>query len=110
MQNSPVIHLAWRLACVETAAAKAPFIEPEHLLAALTKLRQFRAGAGAEALARQGADLGAHRPELELVAEVLEEAATEADAVRHELGERLGQGGRHDEPPGREETEVLLNN
>jgi len=36
MQNSPVINLAWQLACVETAAAKAPFIEPEHLLAALT--------------------------------------------------------------------------
>jgi ATP-dependent Clp protease ATP-binding subunit ClpA len=92
MQNSPVINLAWQLACVETAAAKAPFIEPEHLLAALTKLRQFCTGAGAEALARQGADLGAHRPELELVAEVLDEVAVEADAFRHDLRERLGKG------------------
>jgi ATP-dependent Clp protease ATP-binding subunit ClpC len=92
MQNSPVINLAWQLACVETAAAKAPFIEPEHLLAALTKLRQFCTGAGAEALEKQGADLGAHRPELESVAEVLEGAATGADAFRHDLRERLGKG------------------
>jgi ATP-dependent Clp protease ATP-binding subunit ClpC len=99
MQNSPVINLAWQLACVETAAAKVPFIEPEHLLAALTKLPQFCTGAGAEALGRQGADLGANRPELELVAEVLEEAATEADAFRHELRERLGKG-THDHAEG----------
>jgi ATP-dependent Clp protease ATP-binding subunit ClpC len=92
MQNSPVINLAWQLACVETAAAKAPFIEPEHLLAALTKLRQFCTGAGAEALGRQGADLEAHRPELELVAEVLEEAAIGADSFRHMLREQLGKG------------------
>jgi len=99
MQNSPVINLAWQLACVETAAAKAPFIEPEHLLAALTKLRQLCTGAGAAALGRQGADLGANRPELELVAEVLEEAATEADAFRHKLRERLGKG-THDHVEG----------
>ena len=92
MQNSPVINLAWQLACVETAAAKAPFIEPEHLLAALTKLRQFLTGAGTEAVEGQRADLGAHQPELELVAEVLEEAAIGPDAFRHELRERLGQG------------------
>jgi hypothetical protein len=87
MQNSPAINLAWQLACVETAAAKAPFIEPEHLLAALTKLRQFCTGAGAEVLLRQGADLGAHRPELELVAEVLGDIGIEPDAFRHKLRE-----------------------
>jgi ATP-dependent Clp protease ATP-binding subunit ClpC len=99
MQRSPVINLAWQLACVETAAAKAPFIEPEHFLAALTKLRQFCTGTGAEALARQGADLGAHRPEMELVAEMLGEVAIGADAFRHELRERLDQG-THDHAEG----------
>src|ERR1017187_9074526 len=99
MQNSPVINLAWQLACIETAAAKAPLIEPEHLLVALTKLRQFCTGAGAEALGRQGADLGANRPELELVAEVLEETAIGANTFRHELRERLGQG-THDHAEG----------
>jgi ATP-dependent Clp protease ATP-binding subunit ClpA len=92
MQNSSVINLAWQLACVETAAAKAPFIEPDHLLAALTKLRQFCTGAGGEALAGQGADLGEHRPDMQLVADVLDEVAIEADAFRHELRERLGKG------------------
>ncbi|MCX6926653.1 MAG: hypothetical protein NT154_26115 [Verrucomicrobia bacterium] len=76
-----------------------PFIEPEHLLAALTKLRQFCTGAGAEALERQGADLGAHRPELELTAGVLEEMGIGADAFRHDLRERLGQG-THDHAEG----------
>jgi ATP-dependent Clp protease ATP-binding subunit ClpC len=99
MQNSPVTNLAWQLACVETAVGKAPFIEPEHLLAALTKLRQFCTDAGAEALERQGADLAAHRPELELVAELLETAAVGADAFRRELRERLGKG-THDHAEG----------
>ena len=98
MQNSPVINLAWQLACVETTAAKAQFIEPEHLLAALTKLRQFCTGAGTEAAAPRSGP-GAHRPELELVAEVLEEAAIGADAFRHELRERLGKG-THDHAEG----------
>ena len=99
MQNSPVINLAWQLACVETTAAKAQFIEPEHLLAALTKLRQFCTGAGAEVLERQGADLGAQRPELELVAEVLGDIGIEPDAFRHKLREQLGKG-THDHAEG----------
>jgi ATP-dependent Clp protease ATP-binding subunit ClpC len=69
------------------------------LLAALTKLPQFCTGAGTEALARQGGDLGAYRPEMELVAEVLEAAATGADAFRHDLRERLGKG-THDHAEG----------
>src|ERR1035437_9282369 len=100
MQNSPVIDLVWQLACVETAATKAPFIEPEHLMAALTKLRQFCTGAGAEVLERQGADLASHRPELELVAEALRDVGIESDAFRHELRKRLGKG-THDHAEGR---------
>ena len=99
MSTSPVINVVWQLACVETVASRFEFIEAEHLLAALTKLRQFCTGAGAEALERQGADVGAHRLELELVAEVLDEAAIGADAFRHELRERLGQG-THDHAEG----------
>jgi ATP-dependent Clp protease ATP-binding subunit ClpA len=92
MNTSPVVNLAWQLAAVETAAAKWPFIEPEHFLAALTKLRQFCTGEGARLLEGQGIELSAQRAELELVAEVLGDAAIEPDAFRHELGERLGQG------------------
>ena len=38
---SPVVNLAWRLAYVETSAARFQFIEPEHSLAALARLRQL---------------------------------------------------------------------
>jgi hypothetical protein len=92
MNNSLVVNLARQLAALETAAAKWPSIEPEHFLAALTKLRQFCTGEGAGVLEGQGVNLTAHRAELELVAEVLDEAAIEADGFRHELRERLGQG------------------
>jgi len=96
---SSVINVFWQLVCVETVASRFEFIEAEHLLAALTKLRQFCTGVGAEALERQGEDLAAHRPEMELVAEVLDKAAVGADAFRHEFRERLGQG-THDNAEG----------
>jgi len=92
VNNSAAVNLAWQLAAVETVAAKAPFIEPEHFLAALTKLRQFCAGEGARLLEGQGLRVSARRAELELVADVLEEAGIEPDSFRHELRERLGQG------------------
>ncbi len=92
MENSPVVNLAWQLACVETAAAKAPFIEPEHFLAALTKLKQFCAGEARETLCAQGLDVAAFRPEMELVANLLEETRIEPAAFRHKLRERLGKG------------------
>lgn len=99
METSPVLTLCWQMACVETTAARSPFIEPEHFLAALTKLRQFCTGEGAEGRRGEGMDVSAHRPELELVAEVLDEVAIEADAFRHELRERLGKG-RHEHAKG----------
>ena len=92
MNLSPCTQLAWQLGATEAAGAHAPEIEPEHSLAALTKLRQFCSGEAAGALAAQGVDVSIHRPELELVADLLEEAAIEPGAFRHRLRERLGKG------------------
>ena len=100
MENSPVVNLAWQLACVETAAAKAPFIEPEHLLAALTKLKQFCAGEARETLCAQGLDVAVFQPEMEWVADVLEETKIEPDSFRHKLRERLGKGS-HEQAKGK---------
>ncbi len=92
MENSPVVKTAWQLACIETCAAKAHFIEPEHFLAALTKLKQLCTEEAAEALRTQGVDISIMQPEMELIAGVLEDAAIEPDAFRHELRARLGKG------------------
>jgi ATP-dependent Clp protease ATP-binding subunit ClpC len=92
MHLSPVTELTWQLACVETIASKNECIEPEHFLAALTKLRQFCSVEALEAVDAAGMDLLAFRPEMELVASVLEGAAIEPDGFRHALRDRLGRG------------------
>ncbi len=92
MSISASMQLAWQLAVAETAAARAKEIEPEHFLAALTKLRQFCTGEEAEVVRAKGVDVSALRPEMELVAEVLENLAIEPDAFRRKLRERLGKG------------------
>ncbi len=91
MENSPTVDLVWQLASVETTAAKLQFIEPEHFLAALTKLKQLCAGEAEEALRAQGLDVAALQPEMDLVAGVLEETGIDPDAFRHKLRERLGK-------------------
>ena len=92
MDLSPSVTLAWQLACMETAAAKAQFIEPEHFLVALTKLKQLCTTESAEKLRAQGLDVSTMRPEMELVAGVLGDAAVDPDDFRHKLRERLGKG------------------
>lgn len=92
MSISPVVKLAWEFACVETTAAKMEFIEPEHFLAAMTKLGQLSTEEAAEAVRAEGLDPWAMRPEMELAGNVLEEAGVEPDAVRYALRDRLGQG------------------
>ena len=92
MDLSPAANFTWQLACVETVAAKAECIEPEHFLAALTKLKQLCTEEAAEALRAQGVDVSIMRSEMELIAGVLEDAGIEPDAFRHELRARLGKG------------------
>ena len=89
---SPVVNLAWQLACVETGAAKSQFIEPEHFLAALAKLRQLSQGEAADLARAEGIDVDCLRPEMELVGAVMAESAVDPDAFRYELRERLGKG------------------
>lgn len=92
MGISAIMQWAWQLAAAEAAAAQADQIEPEHFLAALTKLHQFSARELVAYLDAKGVDLSMHRPEMELVARVLEEVAIDPDAFRHALRDRLGQG------------------
>jgi|ERR1035438_1439974 hypothetical protein len=92
MVNSPLVNTAWQLACVETVAAKAQFIEPEHFLAAPTKLKQLCTEEAAEGLRAQGVDISIIQPEMELIASVLEDAGIAPDAFCHELRTRLGKG------------------
>ncbi|MFA5251542.1 MAG: Clp protease N-terminal domain-containing protein, partial [Phycisphaerae bacterium] len=89
---SPVINLLWQMACVETVAAKAQFIEPEHFLAAMTKLKQFCTDEAIEAAKVQGIDVSAMRWEMEMTADVFAEMGIDSDEFRHELRNRLGIG------------------
>jgi ATP-dependent Clp protease ATP-binding subunit ClpA len=89
---SPVVDLAWQLACVEAAAAQFQFIEPEHFLAALAKLQQLSTGEAADLARAEGIDVDRLRPEMELVGVVMAESAVDPDTFRYELRERLGKG------------------
>jgi hypothetical protein len=51
MDLSQTADLLWQMACVETTAAKADAIEPEHFLAAMTKQPQVCTD---EAMAAEG--------------------------------------------------------
>jgi len=92
MKTSPGVQIAWQLADMETVAGRWPEIEPEHFLAALTKLRQLCRGEAAVALQAEAADVSALQPELELVAQVREAAGVDPDDFRHKLRARLGRG------------------
>ncbi len=86
---TPTVNLTWRLAVREAVAAKMREIEPEHFLAALTKLPQFCAG---NAKLPEGIELEEARPEMMLVAEVLSANGVQPDSFRRKLRERLDTG------------------
>jgi ATP-dependent Clp protease ATP-binding subunit ClpC len=92
MNTSPAVTLTWQIACVEALGTKSRFIEPDHLLSGLTKLKQFSTDKGSEMLRAEGVDVSAIRWELEVVAEALAEIGIEPDAFRRELRARLGKG------------------
>ncbi len=92
MNLLPVAQLTWQIASVEAAAARAEFIEPEHFLAAITKLGQLCSGEAADTLRAEGVDPEVLRPEMELVPELLKESGVDPDDFRHNLRDRLGQG------------------
>jgi ATP-dependent Clp protease ATP-binding subunit ClpC len=89
---SPVIDLLWQMACVETMAAKGQFIEPEHFLAAMTKLKQLCTDEALETAKAQGIDARALRSEMELTAAALADAGIDPDEFRHIIRSRLGIG------------------
>lgn len=92
MNFSPVVDLAWQMSCVEAVSAKSQFIEPEHFLEALTKLKQMCSDNALQQAQPAGADISLLRPEMEVVADLLPEVGIEPDAFRHELRDRLGAG------------------
>jgi ATP-dependent Clp protease ATP-binding subunit ClpC len=75
-------------------------IEPDHFLAALTKVRQLRTQPVAEVLKAKGIDLSGAKSELELVPEVLTETGVDPDGFRRALRSRLGKAPSETMQPG----------
>jgi len=89
---SPVVNFAWQLACVEAISARRQTVEPEHFLAALTKLRHVSVEQVAEEVQLNRDDLPRVQFELSLTAELFQSAGVDPDNFRRELRERLGVG------------------
>jgi ATP-dependent Clp protease ATP-binding subunit ClpC len=92
MNSSVAVKLAWQVAGAETVRARKERIDPEHFLAALTKLKQFYSDDLAAAARAEGVDPATLRAEMELVAGVLQAAGIDPPAFRRELGARVGIG------------------
>jgi ATP-dependent Clp protease ATP-binding subunit ClpC len=92
MNLSVAVNLAWQVACAETAGARKQLIDPEHFLAALTKLKQLCRDDLSAAARAEGADPATLRAEMELVADVLADLGVDPNAFRHELRARVGVG------------------
>jgi ATP-dependent Clp protease ATP-binding subunit ClpC len=92
MNLSVAVNLAWQAACIETAGASKQLIDPEHFLAALTKLKQLCSDDLLAAARAEGTDPGTVRAEMELVAGVLADLGVDPNAFRHELRARVGVG------------------
>jgi ATP-dependent Clp protease ATP-binding subunit ClpC len=98
MRLSPAAELACHAACVETALVKRQFMDPEQLLAGMTKLRQFCSGQPAQEARAQGLDIVALKADLELVADRLANLGIDPDALRRELRQRVEPTGHtHEE-------------
>ncbi len=101
MNLSPIAQVAWQLAAMETAAARASEIEPDHFLAGLTKLGQVVGDLAPKLAQAVGVTPKLLEPEFTLVAGVLREAGVDPDMFRRELRGRLGSG-PHEHPPGQQ--------
>ena len=85
MNFSPVIDLAWQIACAEAVAAKSQFIEPEHFLETMTKLKLLCSDEATQMVLADGVDISALRPEMESIAGVLEGVATDLEIEAKEI-------------------------
>ncbi len=92
MQLSLALNLTWQLACLEAPYAKREKVEPEHFLAALTKLKQVSLAGLAKNMTLQGTDPADVRSELSLVPDILEAVHLDPDRFRRDLRDRLGLG------------------
>jgi ATP-dependent Clp protease ATP-binding subunit ClpC len=86
------VNLAWQVACTETARARKELIDPEHLLAALTKLKQLCSDDLLAAARAEGEHPVTLRAEMGLVADVLTDLGIDPNAFRQELRARAGVG------------------
>jgi ATP-dependent Clp protease ATP-binding subunit ClpC len=92
MNLSIAVNLAWQVACTETARARKQLIDPEHLLAALTKLKQLCSDDLLAAARAEGEHPVTLRAEMGLVADVLTDLGVDPNAFRQELRVRVGVG------------------
>ncbi len=93
MKLSPVVELACQVAGMETTLVERPCIDPEQLLAGMTKLRQLCAGPQVQEAQAQGIDTKALKADLEFVADLLISEGIDPDAVRRELRRRVESTG-----------------
>ncbi len=92
MYPSLAVNLTWQLACLEAPYSKREMVEPEHFLAALTKLKQVSLAELAKNMPLQGTDPADLRSELSLVPDLLEAVHIDPDRFRRDLRNRQGLG------------------
>jgi len=92
MKRSHAMDLLWRVALQEAVAARSQFIEPEHLLEALTKGVDFCREDLLEEVQVRGIDANALASELRFVPEILVGTGINPTQLRHDMRALLGIG------------------
>lgn len=92
MKTSKAVDLTQKLACLEAVVAMRATVEPEQLLAALTKIRQLCYEDNAEEAKAFGIDVGAMQSDLNLVSNLLESVGVSPDTFRRKLRAEVGHG------------------
>jgi ATP-dependent Clp protease ATP-binding subunit ClpA len=92
MKTSEAVDLTQKLACVEAAVAMCATVEPEQILAALTKIRQLCYEDNAEEAKAFGIDVAAMQSDLNLVSNLLESVGVNPDKFRRTLRAKIGRG------------------
>ena len=99
MKTSHATMLFWQVALQEAVSARSEFIEPEHILEALSKGKDFCRDDVMREMQARGIDTAAIAQELSLVPDALETAGVNPTELRRFLRAKLGMG-THEHAPG----------
>ncbi len=95
MQHTPVMSLVWQIAAIETADSHFEFIEPEHFFVALCKLEGFSNVTRLRGLGVPESQVSGVEAEIDLLMGLFQRYNVGAATFRHELRQKLGNGGFH---------------